>query len=40
MVSFPNAPHDDMADAVGSGVKRFLDPPVRTKAGITSTSYV
>lgn len=27
MVAFPKAPHDDMVDAVGAGVIRFLDPP-------------
>lgn len=30
MVAFPNAPHDDMVDAVGSGVAYFLERKRRT----------
>jgi hypothetical protein len=39
MISFPNAPHDDEVDAVGSGVLRLLEPPTRPKAGGRSTDY-
>lgn len=39
MVAFPNAPHDDLVDAVGAAVRYFLTPRKRTKAGGTSESY-
>lgn len=35
MVGFPKAPHDDMIDAVGNIVRRFLDPPKPKKAGVS-----
>lgn len=38
MVSFPNAPHDDEVDAIGSGVLRMLNPPKRKKLGTGSVS--
>lgn len=40
MVAFPNAPHDDMVDAVGSGVAYFLDRVKRAKAGTEVGAYV
>lgn len=39
LVSFPNAPHDDMVDAVGSGVAYFLDRPKRTKVAAEVGAY-
>lgn len=39
MVAFPNAPHDDLVDAVGAAVRYFLTPRKRTKAGGTSEAY-
>lgn len=40
-VSFPNAPHDDEVDAVGSAVNFFLTPKVKTKTGARKVaSYV
>jgi predicted phage terminase large subunit-like protein len=39
MVAFPNAPHDDMVDAVGSGVAYFLDKKRRLKAGAWTAGY-
>jgi len=41
MITFPKAPHDDLVDSVGSGVRFFLgksEPP--KKFGVTTTSYV
>lgn len=38
MVTFPVAPHDDMVDAIGSGVLRFLDPPKKARASGTSVN--
>ena len=40
LVAFPTAPHDDMVDAIGAGVRRFLDPPVKKKLSGTSVSYL
>lgn len=40
MIGFPNAPHDDEVDAVGSGVLRFLDPPKRKVGGAVSVSTI
>lgn len=40
LVAFPTAPHDDMVDAIGAGVRRFLDPPVKKKVAGTSVSYL
>jgi hypothetical protein len=40
MVAFPNAPHDDMVDAIGAGVRRFLDPPKKKVAGGASVNYL
>ena len=39
LVSFPNAPHDDMVDAVGSGVAYFLDRVKRQGAGVEVAAY-
>lgn len=40
MVAFPRAPHDDLVDAVGAGVRYFLTPrKPRTKAGGTTEQY-
>jgi phage terminase large subunit-like protein len=39
MVAFPNAPHDDLVDAVGAGVRYFLTPRKRTKAGGSVEAY-
>lgn len=39
MAAFPNAPHDDMVDAVGSGVAYFLDRKRKVKAGGVTASY-
>lgn len=39
MTAFPNAPHDDMVDAVGSGVAYFLDRAKRRKAGTEVAAY-
>lgn len=39
MVAFPRAPHDDMVDAVGAGVRYFLTPRKRTKAGASVQAY-
>jgi phage terminase large subunit-like protein len=39
MVAFPRAPHDDLVDAVGAGVRYFLTPRKRTKAGGSSEAY-
>lgn len=38
LVGFPRAPHDDLVDAVGAAVLRFLMPPVRKKAAVRSIS--
>lgn len=39
MVAFPRAPHDDMVDAVGSGVRYLLDRTKRVRAGIEVEQY-
>jgi len=39
MAAFPNAPHDDLVDAVGSGVAYFLDRGKKRKASMESQSY-
>lgn len=41
MVAFPNAPNDDLVDAVGAGVRYFLsrDKAKRQRAGATTVSY-
>jgi phage terminase large subunit-like protein len=40
MVSFPNAPNDDLVDAVGSGVRYFLSrKPRGPRAGVASAAY-
>lgn len=31
LVAFPNAPHDDMVDAAGSGIRYFLDRALKAK---------
>lgn len=33
MIGFPNSPHDDMVDAIGAGVRRFLSPPKKKTPG-------
>jgi phage terminase large subunit-like protein len=40
MVAFPKAPFDDLVDAVGSAVSRFLDPPKQRQVTARSQSYV
>lgn len=41
MVKFPLDAHDDMVDAVGTGVRRLLVPPKPKRAGLVSTqSYI
>jgi predicted phage terminase large subunit-like protein len=37
MCTFPKGPHDDMVDAVGSAVRRFI-PVVRKRAAVSSVS--
>lgn len=39
MCAFPKAPHDDMVDAVGSAVRRFI-PPAKKAASATQSTYV
>lgn len=39
MVAFPNAPNDDLVDAVGAAVRYFLTPRKKVKAGGTSEAY-
>lgn len=41
MVAFPNAPHDDLVDAVGAGVRYFLsrEKKAKVKVGSTSVAY-
>lgn len=39
MVAFPRAPHDDMVDAIGAGVRYFLSKKKRPKAGGVSAAY-
>lgn len=38
MVAFPHALNDDMLDAVGNAVLRFLKPPAKKKAAVRSVS--
>lgn len=38
MAAFPRAPHDDLVDAVGAGVRYFLDRGNKTKIAVGSTS--
>jgi hypothetical protein len=40
MVAFPKAPHDDIADAVVSGVLFFLREDRKVKAGASASAYV
>lgn len=40
MVSFPGGPHDDIVDAIGSGVAKFLKAKKRRGAGSSSESYI
>ena len=39
MIAFPRAPHDDLVDAVGAGVRYFLSRGKKVKAGATSETY-
>lgn len=39
LVAFPNAPHDDYVDALGAGVRYFLTPRKKVKAGGSSEAY-
>jgi len=39
MAGFPLAPYDDLVDAVGSGVNRFLDPRPVQQAGASTRAY-
>jgi phage terminase large subunit-like protein len=38
MVAFPKAPHDDLVDAVGAGVRYFLSREKKKGTGFGSTS--
>ncbi|MCU1617781.1 MAG: hypothetical protein JWO98_5321 [Frankiales bacterium] len=38
LVAFPNAPHDDMVDAVGSGVRYFLSRPKKKHKGVAGAA--
>lgn len=40
MCSFPKAPNDDMVDAVGSAVRRFIPPAKKSAPSAASSSYV
>lgn len=40
MVGFPGGPNDDLVDAVGSAVDRFLKPRKKKAAGSVSESYL
>lgn len=40
MCAFPKAPFDDLVDACGSAIRRFLDPPKKPRVTATSSSYV
>jgi hypothetical protein len=40
MVAFPDGPHDDLVDAVGSGVHYFLGTHKRTKVGVETVGNV
>lgn len=41
MISFPKGAHDDLVDAVGTGVEQFLQPQARVvKASMTAHDYV
>lgn len=40
MCAFPKAPHDDLVDAVGSGIRRFLPTKPKQISKATSTSYL
>ena len=41
LVAFPNVPHDDMVDAVGSGVAYFLDRKRRASGlSVEEAAYV
>lgn len=40
MVAFPKAPHDDLVDAVGSGINLFLGTRKRIKVGVETASNV
>jgi Uncharacterized conserved protein len=40
MVAFPNAPHDDMVDAVGTAVAYFLNKPKpKRKVAVATEAY-
>lgn len=39
MVSFPGT-HDDIVDAIGNGVFRFIKPPVKPQSGMQVESYL
>jgi predicted phage terminase large subunit-like protein len=39
MVSFPRVPHDDVVDAVVTGVNYFLSPEKRPRASATTVNY-
>lgn len=40
MVAFPKAPHDDMVDAIGTGILYFFEPDLKKKARTESIAYV
>lgn len=40
MCTFPKGPHDDMVDAVGSAVRRFIPPAKKAAPSASQASYV
>jgi phage terminase large subunit-like protein len=39
MVAFPNAPNDDLVDAIGTGVSYFLDRVIGKRSGVEQANY-
>lgn len=39
MVAYPRAPNDDLVDSIGAGVRYFLSPKRKTKAGAVTAAY-
>lgn len=39
MVAFPKAPHDDMVDAIGSGVAYYLNPKAKNLVTVETATY-
>jgi len=40
MCAFPKAPNDDLVDAVGSAIRRFIPPPRKAPPSASQSSYV